>query len=465
MRSLCLIQRKAQRHILRRSGSSIFCLSKLDVKQGTIRVRCFSAGPVTSRLEELIRSGDIHADGHQNRAAKELDRLYDDLMTNNDPAASQPTTSTSGGSSHSPSDSVFGGFFGGSSPSDAVARIVRSPISGTYLFGGVGCGKTFLMNILYDAIDTGSWSQNKQKVHYHKFMLEVHQHMHEQRKLDPQGDLISPVVDQVLQNGRLLCLDEFQVTDVADALILQRLFEGLWDEGCVLVATSNRPPSDLYLNGLQRDRFLPFIDLLEQQCAIINLLDSEKDYRMVLSNFEENNNDNKKHPFYFSNGEANDFDKIFRNVTDGFPIHPTALETQGRKVPIPLACPPQKVAKFSFDDLCRKALGAADYLVIGQQFSTVFCHDIPKLTIDHVNWLRRFITFVDSMYELKVKLVLHTQAESIDDIFVVENKEEYSQDEVFAFDRTRSRLEEMAGSKYLKSKWIGDSTKSSGKGA
>mmetsp|Transcript_2405 Transcript_2405/g.5555 ORF Transcript_2405/g.5555 Transcript_2405/m.5555 type:complete len:184 (-) Transcript_2405:1289-1840(-) len=180
------------------------------------------------------------------------------------------------------------------------------------------------------------------------------------------------------------------------------------------------------------------------------MLDSATDYRM-LTPFASGD-----HPVYFSKGQTDDFEALFNNLVEGSEVAPTHLETQGRKVPVPMASLSHSVAHFSFHDLCEKALGAADYLVIGQNFETVFCHSIPKLTIDHVNWLRRFITFIDNMYELKVTLVLQTDAESIDDIFVVDNKEDYSQDEVFAFDRSRSRLEEMASKDYLTLKWLGE---------
>jgi protein AFG1 len=343
--------------------------------------------------------------------------------------------------------------------------------------GGVGCGKTFLMNLLYDAIDSGPWVKDKQKVHFHKFMLQVHQHMHQQRKIqkDPNGDLITPVVDEILKQGRLLCLDEFQVTDVADAMILKLLFEGLWKKGCILVATSNRPPSDLYLHGLQRDRFLPFIDRLQQQCNVVDLLDSETDYRMLAnatssadgsSGGKNGDEQQQQKPLvYFTKGDSassKQFRNLFYKLAENHPTNPTALSTQGRTVPIPLACTQKRIAYFAFSDVCQKAMGAADYLVIANNFSTVFCHHIPKLTVNELNWLRRFIIFVDTMYELKVTLVLHTAqpVDSVRDLFSVEgDKESYSQDEVFAFDRTLSRLEEMSSPKYLKSQWLGGSKK------
>lgn len=415
-----------------------------------------SSGPITSKLHELVTKGDKHPDKHQLEAAAELDRLHEHLLTNNPQTRKVLTQEISPWTSADPStifgtSTIFGNFFGSDSlVSNSIPSHTYNNVTGAYLYGGVGCGKTFLMNLLYNSIDSGAWADDKQKVHYHKFMLNVHQHMHKERQINPQGDLIAPVVDRILENGKLLCLDEFQVTDVADALILQRLFRGLWENGCVLVATSNRPPRDLYLHGLQRDRFVPFIDLIERKCTVVNMLDSKTDYRMI-NPFAQGD-----YPVYFSKGKSRDFHSLFDELTHGTPVTSTSLQTQGRKVAIPMASISNSVAQFSFVDLCEKALGAADYLVIAENFETVFCHSIPKLSIHHVNWLRRFITFIDTMYELKVTLILHTDASSIDDIFVVDNKDDYSQDEVFAFDRSRSRLEEMAGKKYLSKKWLGE---------
>eukprot|EP00980_Cylindrotheca_fusiformis_P021899 scaffold8740_cov113-Cylindrotheca_fusiformis.AAC.7 len=430
-------------------ASCLFFRTSLGTWRNLYHQRCrspFSSGRITSELKELVEAGDKIPDHHQLDAAAELDRLYEDLLSTNPP--SQPVANQE--SSSSSSSSLFGTWFGAVS-SSPVAKLIKfhTAPTGAYLHGGVGCGKTFLMNILYHSVDSGPWAQDKQLVHYHKFMLTVHHHMHKERQLNPTGDLIAPVVDRILENGRLLCLDEFQVTDVADALILQRLFEGLWNHGCVLVATSNRPARDLYLHGLQRDRFIPFIDLLERKCAIINMMDSELDYRMT-NPFAQGD-----HPVYFSKGQTQAFQALFDQVVAGTQVTSTTLQTQGRHVKIPMASVSKRVAQFSFIDLCEKAMGAADYLVIAQNFETVFCHSVPKLSIHHVNWLRRFITFIDSMYELKVTLVLQTDAASIDDIFVIENKMDYIEDEVFAFDRCRSRLEEMASPKYLSQKWQG----------
>lgn len=453
----------------------------------------------------MIAKGTVQPDEVQLRTAQELDRLYQDLITQGAPPPFQSVRSDPVASEPSTRPSFFlGGLFGSSSSSfssstttnaDTTAESLKdlggNYIKGVYSYGGVGCGKTFLMDLLYDAVgttgddDSKGWANDRQKVHFHKFMLNIHQFMHMSRKeqQEKRGDsgrlnLIDPVVDHILQQGRLLCLDEFQVTDVADAMILKEIFSGLWRQGCVLVATSNRPPQDLYKDGLQRDRFLPFINLLEKRCEVVSLMSSDTDYRMVISSLDVDPQDDPtkgqgttaaasanprtkrlpKQVYWFGKGQSKALKKFFSEMTKGRPTNPTSLETQGRKVKIPMACKTQNksIAMFAFEDLCQKALGAADYLVIGQQFSTVFVYSIPQMNIATLNWLRRFITFVDTMYELKVTLILQTQAPSLQEMFVLEDvKDHYSQDEVFAFDRTLSRLEEMKSTSYLSSKWIG----------
>jgi predicted ATPase len=344
------------------------------------------------------------------------------------------------------------------------------------------------MELFYHALDDDPhWANKKQIVHYHKFMLNVHQFMHTSKQEQKaagidDGNPIDAVVDHVLESGRLLCLDEFQVTDVADAMILKELFGKLWKKGCTLVTTSNRPPRDLYLNGLQRDRFLPFVDLLEERCTVVSLMENDTDYRMVISardndlekeEDEATQNADEASPkptisgrrarqvYFCGRDQKKVLQKLFYERARGRPTNPSTLETQGRKVKIPMACKAKSVCMFSFEDLCQKALGAADYLVIGQHFSTVFVYGIPQMTVHEINWLRRFITFVDSMYEWKVRVLLQTNSDSVEEIFCVEgDKDSYQQDEVFAFDRTRSRLEEMSSTQYLSSRWLGGETSS-----
>ena len=262
-----------------------------------------------------------------------------------------------------------------------------------------------------------------------------------------EGDVLPHIIQTTIQDGIIICFDEFQVTDVADALILRRLFTGLLDGGAIIVATSNRPPCDLYLNGLQRDLFLPFIDLLEDQLHIVSMWESEVDYRLIQG-------ENKARGVYFI-GDDNKiaFQEAFQKLTKGSHTSSTTLTTQGRLVHVPEASVKYGVARFTFDDLCRQAKGAADYLLIGDKFHTVFVECIPSLTMNDINLVRRFIIFVDSMYECHVKLIIHA-ATGPNDIFRVDLENEFC-DEAFAFDRTRSRLEEMGSDEYLKRSWVG----------
>jgi predicted ATPase len=399
----------------------------------------------------MVENKEVQEDVHQIDALKALDRLYKELEKTPPQPLSTATPTTTPSPKQEASYSFFGGFFSKvkHKVKDTASRV--SAPKGVYLHGGVGCGKTFCMNLFYQHVN-GDWKRDKQHVHFHKFMLQVHQQMHEAKMIQKiKGDPLPLVVTKTLERGRLICFDEFQVTDVADALILRRLFTGLLQQGAVIVATSNRPPQDLYLNGLQRDLFLPFIDLLQERLNVVSMWDSETDYRLVQGEHKE------RGVYFIGRKSKKQFEDTWRKLTKGTPIVSTSLSTQGRTVPVPMASLTTGVARFAFEDLCQKALGAADYLVIGQNFHTVFVENVPKLTLNEVNYVRRFIIFVDSMYESNVKLIIQA-ATKADEIFEVDITNQVC-DEVFAFDRTRSRLEEMASTQYLQKRWSGATMK------
>ena len=406
---------------------------------------------LTDYYHNLVQKNKtITYDRHQEAALKELDRLQIELINTSKNQSPSIGNDEENERTWTVMDKLKESWFGNLSATSSQWSSNILPAygkdqgpKGVYIHGGVGCGKTFCMNLFYDSIDDEIIS--KQKVHFHKFMLNVHQHMHQVKKSSSSsGDPLPTVVKRILENGKLICFDEFQVTDVADALILRRLFTSLLEDGAVLVATSNRPPDNLYMNGLQRNLFLPFIDLLKEKLVVVSMVESDTDYRLIQALNKASS------IFFIGESSIKDFNDAFDIVTKKSKISSTYLTTQGRNVHVPKASLEYGIAKFSFDELCNKALGAADYLAIGENFHTIFIHDIPRLTIENHNVLRRFIIFVDAMYECHVKLSLHMECD-LEDILGGDD----DSDEAFAFDRTASRLQEMSSEEYLKGKWLG----------
>jgi cell division protein ZapE len=314
-----------------------------------------------------------------------------------------------------------------------VPKPLQGP-HGLYIWGPVGRGKSMLMDLFFDDAPVA----RKRRVHFHEFMLEVHDRLHRRREelaakgAPPEADTIVPIGQAIARETRLLCFDEFQVTNIADAMILGRLFETLFDEGITVVATSNRAPDDLYKDGLQRDRFLPFIELLKQRLEILEL-GGGHDYRMDRL---------RELDVYLTplGAWANaKLDEAFRALAAGADGEPRVLRTQGRDVDVPRAAP--GVAMAHYLDWCAMPMGAADFLCIADHFHTVIVADVPKMGPDSQDKAARFVTMIDTFYEKKVKFIC--SAAAAPDKLYVEG------DGAFEFQRTVSRLMEMQSPEYL----------------
>ena len=317
-----------------------------------------------------------------------------------------------------------------------LSRRQENPPQGLYICGAVGRGKSMLMDLFFAGAPVSP--EHKRRVHFHAFMLEVHQRLHawRQRTKGEEADPIPKLAEEIAAETWLLCFDEFQVSNIADAAILGRLFTALFEDGVVVVATSNREPDELYLGGLQRELFLPFIALMKEKLDVIEL-DGAVDYRLLRL---------RGLPVYhqpLSPASEAALDNAFATLTengDGAPhAAPCTLTVQGRKLQVPFAA--KGVARFAFADLCAKPLGAADYLALATHFHTLIVSGIPRLNRDRHNEALRFMTLIDELYEHKVNLICSAE---------VAPGELYTEgDFAFEFQRTVSRLLEMQSDDYL----------------
>src|SRR5471032_3132738 len=369
-------------------------------------------GPAAN-LAARRAAGQVHSDPVQEKVVARLQALYDRLKA----AAEQPAK---------PGLLAWLGL-------GPAAKPVAGP-HGLYIWGPVGRGKSMLMDLFFADAPVAK----KRRVHFHEFMLEVHERLHRRREelaangAPPEADTIVPIAREIARETRLLCFDEFQVTNIADAMILGRLFETLFDEGLTVIATSNRAPDDLYKDGLQRDRFLPFIELIKQRLEILEL-GGAQDYRMGRIR------DLDLYLTPLGAWATEKLDEAFRALANGADGDPRVLRTQGRDVEVPRAAP--GVAMADYVDWCGKPMGAADFLCIADHFHTVILAEIPRMGPDNRDKAARFVTLIDTFYERKVKFVCSAAA-SPDKLYV-------EGDGAFEFQRTVSRLMEMQSPEYL----------------
>lgn len=315
------------------------------------------------------------------------------------------------------------------------SRLLASPqkkVKSLYTFGDVGRGKSMLMDVFFDACPIDS----KRRVHFHAFMQEMHEYMHHWRG-KYEGDPLPSLAVNIRQSALLFCFDEFHVTDIADAMLLSRLFTRLFNLGVVVVATSNQHPDDLYKNGLQRELFLPFIDLLKQSADILELV-AKEDYR--LSHFKA-----MKTTFYSEPEGGYDFlQQSFNELTNDGSREVRKLKVKGRE--LNFLTVHGDILLTSFNEICGRPLGPADYLTIANEFSTILIADIPYLSIEIRDQARRFVTLIDALYEQNVKLICTS---------VAPPEQLYLEMGGFNFKRTRSRLTEMQSERYLQRKHLG----------
>lgn len=307
------------------------------------------------------------------------------------------------------------------------------PVRGLYMWGGVGRGKSMLMDLFYDTLRSG----RKRRSHFHEFMLDVHDRLRVARESE-KGDPIPPVVESIAAEAQVLCFDEMVVNNMADAAILSRLFTGLLDAGVTVITTSNRVPDDLYKDGLNRHLFLPFIDLLKAKMDVITL-NGPTDYRLdrlagartwLVPNGADATRELSETFFRLTDYPVEDKANV---PSEELPIH------GGRSIHVPKSL--KGVAVFSFKRLCAEARGANDYLAIARNYHTIIIVGIPILGPENRNEAARFVTLIDALYEYKVKLLASAEAEP-ENLYP-------SGDGAFEFERTVSRLMEMGSDAYL----------------
>ncbi|KAF2221903.1 AFG1-like ATPase [Elsinoe ampelina] len=359
-------------------------------------------GPI-AEYDARVQSGRLRNDEHQRNLISALQDLHVMLASYNPPEVVQPTIE-----SLQPRKGLFSSLFGTSAPLMDLSIPDTLP-KGLYMYGDVGSGKTMLMDLFYDTLPSNI--KHKTRIHFHNFMQDVHKRLHSVKSQHGSNiDAIPFVAAQIASSANVLCFDEFQCTDVADAMILRRLIQALMHHGTVLVTTSNRHPKDLYKNGIQRESFIPCINLLLARLRVLNL-DSTTDYRKIPRPpsgvyhhpLDEAAKSHADHWFRFLGDHEHD------------PPHSAVHQVWGRPVRVPLAS--GNCARFTFKELLGGATGAADYIELVRSYSAFVITDVPAMNLRSRDLARRFITFVDAVYEGRGKLVL-TSEKGLGELFV-----------------------------------------------
>jgi cell division protein ZapE len=370
----------------------------------------------------MVARGELAPDPSQEYAARQLQTLWDAVRGYDPPLVPR----TAGGGLR---DRLF----------RRKTEVLTAPAGtprGIYLVGEVGRGKSMLMDLFFASAEVA----RKQRIHFHRFMQTSHARVFAWKQANPNGtDPIPPLADTIARDAALLCFDEFQVNDIADAMILGRLFQALFARGVVVVATSNIAPDDLFKGQPGRDAFLPFIALIKQRLDVV-MMDAGRDFRRERMRGMRT---------WYVPADAfsrHALDEAFVTLTGGVQPQPVALTVTGRKLVVPAAA--EGVARFDFATLCETALGPGDYLAIAAKFHTLVLDGIPRLSPDNYEAARRFINLIDTLYDQRVKLI--ASADALPDQLYRRGTN------AKMFERTASRLDEMQSEEWLEQEHIGD---------